>query len=193
MLKILSKRNLLLCSAILAAIVSPVLLILGLIWWPGFSFKLTLPVYPKAQQIERAYGYYGASSGLEVLYFWTPHSLENVQAYYQEFTLPFQFDPYYGWPLSVFAINGGDLTYYDDIQSTTYEVDGTTRIFCHYSQRYECVNVRLVSIQVDEDFTRLPDVIGVPASSSANMTPESLVDPLQPGTLIIYSYYIHDF
>lgn len=186
------KRKILIFSGIILIVLSPIWLLILLFWWPDFSFRLSLPIYSGAQQVNRAYHYYGANSGLEVLYFWTSEPVETVQAYYQAFAVPFRPDPFYGGVVTAFGIRGSDLMY-RDFDGVERNIDGKTEISCYYTQRYSCVNVRLVSIPKEGTMSSVPDVISGLASSADNATPSPLFSPLKQGTLIIYSYYIDDF
>ena len=142
--------------------------------------QLSLRVYPGAQQVANAYGYFGASAGQKALYYWTPEPIEVVQTYYEEYSSPFITDRWNGFPVTVFSIDG-----------SRRNVDYAQEPRCHYTQKYKCVNIWLVSIP-SGGLRNLPDVIGVPASSADNTTPY-LSATLQSGTLIMYGYYVNDF
>lgn len=170
----------------------PIALISGclvIIWWMNFSFQLSLQIYPGAQSLGRAYGYYGSSSGLEVQYFWIADPVESVKSYYEKFTLPFRNNAWDGGLISV--ISGNDLSYMD-VNGVLHQVGGSNEMRCHYTQRYSCINVRLVDIDTENEMANLPIITGSVSSSDQNAAPIPLSESLKSGTLIIYSYYIHD-
>ena len=160
----------------------------------GFNslFKYVIPHYPNAREVDSAYGLYGASSGQVVEYYWTTDSIESVRAFYQPMTLPFQIHPSGPYEVTAFSATNRDLSYVD-IMGQSHEVGNGSSIYCHYTLTHNCVNVFLRALSENDIVNLLPNIIGIPKSSSDNRTPAPLPVPLSGGTLIIYSYYVNDF
>ncbi len=155
------------------------------------NIRLGMRVYPDAQQVSNAYGYFGAGSGQKALYYWTVDPIQDVQKYYEKYAPPFVADTWQGGLITAYGVNGGDLTY-TDFDDTRKKVGNPQHPFCNYTQRYECINISLFSIDQD-NMQSVPDIIGRPsASSNLNATPQ-LTAPLKRGTLIVYSYYVDKF
>lgn len=135
-----------------------------------------------------SYGYYGAGSGLKITYYWTADSIEPVQNYYQNFAYPFVKDSISGGLITVFSLDGSDLTY-RSIDGKTHNPEFPSEPFCHYTQRYKCANVRIVPIKMT--LGALPSFLSGPTWTNIKMPPA--ISELKGGTLIIYSYFINDF
>jgi hypothetical protein len=180
----------LLIVLLFSAVISPCILYFWLFKGEEIVLESSLRVYPEAQQVANAFGYYGADTGLKALYFWTPDSIEIVESYYEGFTFPFVEDRRNGIAVTVFGVSRSELVSYE-VDGSQRNVDYAKQPRCHYTQIYRCVNVWLVPIAEDR-LTNVPDIIGVPASSDRNATPY-LTTSLESGTLIIYSYYIADY
>lgn len=142
-----------------------------------FVFRNRIDFYPGAQEVSTAYSYYAADSGRRYLYYWTSDSIDAVQTYYEASGHEFAFDH----RKTLFTVINAD--------GSTPDLNGlNTWDACHYKQIFQCTILELVVI--DNHANTLPYERG--ASSSMNATP-FLAAPLQPGTLIIYSYSINDF
>jgi hypothetical protein len=159
-----------------------------LFYWDDLRADWSLRLYPGLRQVGDSYGYYGASSGLKINYYWTSDSIEQVQNYYQKFTYPFVKDLTSGGWITVFSLDSSELTYHT-IDGKTLALDFPSDPFCHYTQRYECANVRIVPIKTT--LGALPGFLSGP--TWINVKPPLSITELSAGTLVIYSYFINDF
>jgi len=183
-------RKWILITAILALIASPLILCWWVLWWPNFSIRTTLHLYPDVQQVSESYSYFGADRGLKSLYYWTPDSVNRVQDYYEDFIgTPFIIDRWNETLIQIYHPYGGELTAWN-FDATRLERDLSVERRCHYSEPYRCVNIQLLAI--DDPLQDLLLFSSVGASNSMNATPH-LTAPLSSGTVIIYSYYVSDF
>jgi hypothetical protein len=171
-------------------LLSPIVVGFWFCAWPEIRIKQSLRVYPNAQQVSEAYGYFGAGSGLKEFYYWTPDSVEDVKRYYQQFTSAFVLDKWSGGWISFVSVDGSELSYTNFSSDTASQVD-LQNPRCDYKLEYRCLNVALFS--VEQGLDSLPDLIGVPGASSAMNATPYLNAPLTRGTLILYSYYMYDF
>src|SRR5690349_801564 len=130
---------------------------LWLLVWPGLRIQRALQVYPHAQRVSEGYGYYGADTGLTVLYYWTSDSLQDVQNYYEKFTPPFVLAPQTGTIMTVFSVDGSELVAYG-VDGNRLQVDFRQNPRCQYTQANKCMNVSLFSI--NQNLSSLPDLIG---------------------------------
>ncbi|MCI0398032.1 MAG: hypothetical protein L0332_26825 [Chloroflexi bacterium] len=178
---------------LIAATIS--LLLFYCVWFSilhNVLFRRSLPVYPGAQEVSEAYGYYGADTGLQTLCFWTSDSLREVQAYYETFTPAFvQRDYWFTFEKAehyrtVFNPNGGPLPVVT-AEFADERINPSQDRFCYYRIAYQCVEIELI------DFGQSEPVILRPPDGPMNMlkTPSPLPPELRGGTLIIYIYYVN--
>jgi hypothetical protein len=154
--------------------IAPCALFFWLFYWDDLRTGL--------MQVGDSYGYYGAGSGLKVNYYWTPDPVEKVQDYYQAFAYPFVKDLTSGGLITVFSLDGSELTYHT-IEGKTPKLDFPTERFCHYTQLYRCANVRIVPIQ--SSLRSLPNFFSGPTWTNIKRPPA--ISALLAGTLVIYS------
>ncbi|MCA0458579.1 MAG: hypothetical protein LCI00_31750 [Chloroflexi bacterium] len=163
----------------------------GLFWLfngRDIQIQFLLRLYPGLETVGEAYGYYGANAGLKIIYYWTPDSLNQVERYYTAFTYPFMDDPYQSnMRLTVYNVTNEELVYYDSgYRKFNYPIDN----YCHYTQRYKCINVRLVDYS-HSSITDLPILVSPP--SWTNVKTPAPITPRDNGTLVIYSYFVSDY
>jgi hypothetical protein len=164
-------------------------------WWIAFGesavFSASLPVFPGANQISEAYGYYGAGTGVEFRYFWTAASIDEVKAYYETFTVPFVqaqesssaghdqfysvFNPF-GEPVPIITEE-----YRDEI------FNAAESRYCRYRMFFNCVMVRITQFDLTEAIVLPP-----PPVIRMVRTPWPFSSQLRGGTLIIYTYNLPD-
>jgi len=179
-----------LIGGVILLAISPVALCLWVYIWPAIQLRMSLRIYPHAQQVSEAYGYYGASSGLKVLYYRTEDPKQDVQKYYETFTAPFVTDRWNGSLITVYSIDGSKLLAYE-VVGPPKELDYSNDPRCHYTMINKCVNISLFSI--DQNLESLPELVSKPGASSADNATPYLAKPLKTGTLIVLSYYRADF
>jgi hypothetical protein len=144
-------------------------------------FRGSLPVFPESQEISNAYVYYGGGAGIEVLYFWTAHPIDEVQEFYETFSLPFD-----GENRTVFNPSGSPVPvitaeFTDDI------IDPVQDRSCYYRMSYTCVMVELF------DFDQRTVILRpLPSGGRVVRTPSPIASQLRGGTLIVYTYFVTD-
>jgi hypothetical protein len=159
-------------------------------WWIAFGanefFRIRLPVYPNARQISDAYGFIGANTGIQRIYFWTSDSSDAILKYYESFTYPFiqdnenparhrtAFNPSGELLPVVTAEFGGEIL---DL--------GQNRV-CYYPVHYQCVEVEII------DFGDEQPIVLVGVQGRTGRTPMPPPADLKGGRLIIYTYYVGD-
>jgi hypothetical protein len=180
-------RNLAILTG-LCFIVAPCAFCFWAFYWPDIRTEWSLRLYPDVKQVGDAYGYYGAGSGLKIIYYWTPDPIEEVQTYYQAFAYPFVKDSTRGGLITAFSLDGSDLTYHT-IEGKTHKVEMPSEPYCHYTQLYKCANVQILPIKTT--LGALPSFLSGP--TWINVKRPSSIPELSAGTLIIYSYFINDF
>ena len=152
-------------------------------------FRWRLPVYPGAEEVANAAGNYGANTGLYTIYFWTPDSVNEVQQYYEAFTLPFRKQEYvFSFEVrehyrTVFNPSNKPLPVVTN-EFTDEIIDPTQVYHCYYKMPLQCVVIELIDFTDKEGILRPP-----PGPMSMIKTPEPLPPGLRGGTLIIYMYY----
>jgi hypothetical protein len=150
-------------------------------------FRLGLPVYPEARQISEVYGFYGANTGVQNIYYWTSDSVDEIQQYYERFTYPFIEEvnnpSIYR---TVFNPSGALLPVVtNEFSRETLDL-GQGR-FCYYRLHGQCVMVQIIDFG-DKESIVLEDLGTL---IRGNQTPEPA--DLKGGRLIVYTYYIGDF
>jgi hypothetical protein len=173
---------------LLALCISPCVFCLWLFWWPDFSIHMSFRLYPGAQEVSSAYGYYGAGSGLQFLYFWTEDPIDSVQRYYEDFTFPFINNDGHGGEITVFSPYGSELIYHS-VDGSQHEIDYSREPQCHYTQIYDCINVRLIGVEYGWRGD-LPRFVWPPSYTNVQTpVPVDIVSSTGVGTLIVYSYF----
>lgn len=151
----------------------------------------SLRLYPGLENVGEAYGYYGADTGLKITYYWTGDSTNQVEKYYSEFTYPFIDDPYQeNMLLTVYNVSNADLVYYPSVSSGKQEFSYPIDNYCHYTQAYKCINIRLID-NTSKRLTALPIMVSPP--SWTNVMNPLPIAARNNGTLVIYSYFVNDF
>ena len=162
------------------------------VWGRNFAFRQTLSIFPAAQEVANAYGYYGANAGYQTLYFWTGSPLQEVRHYYETFTQPFAessssevetssywsvFNPY-GKPLPIVTA-----------EFSSEIIDPAQEGRCYYRLPYDCVVLTLIDFEPSESVF-LPSPAG---PMRMIITPAPFSFQIRGGTLIVYAYFVDDF
>jgi hypothetical protein len=169
-----------------------VLAVCGLFFWisvgypavQNWKIEATFQVYPGAQKVAGAYGYYGAGAGKRAVYYWTADSIDDVRDYYETFTLPFI--ERQNFEVTVFEPSGKPLPVVTHEYKFDEIIDLGTNRHCYYKLPYKCVQVALMNA---EGVSNLPffDIMRM------RKTPKPLSPEMsQGGTVIIYYYYTND-
>jgi hypothetical protein len=179
-------KRILIAAGVLA-VISPCLLIIWLFGGRAYidelGVQMSFHIYPGAEWVSRAQTYECCDSERHLQYYWTPDAVTRVRDYYETFALPFINN------MTMFHPYGGELK----LGFVPYpimpedEINLATDRECHFSQKYRCIQVELVSFGESQEVS-LPDVLARDFPNSTPPTP--LSDALDGGTLIIYSYYI---
>jgi hypothetical protein len=104
-------------------------------------------MYPSLRRVGDDYQYFGADTGLKILYYWTADSIEQVRSFYESFTYPFIVDPWRGGLVTVFSIDGTELIY-TSVEGKNSPLNFPSNKSCHYRQAYKCLNVNLRDLNV---------------------------------------------
>jgi hypothetical protein len=167
--------------------ISPFAVITLLFTGEDILLDLTMPRYPGMMQLGYTQGYYGANSGAKALYFWTEAPVDQMQQFYEKFSLPF-------------VRRGGNWVtvfnpYADEIP-LAYNVDGSRFDTsedreCHYTQRYVCIKVTLMDFEPERRAYMLAPSLDADLNRTA--VPPDPNNPMYGGTVIMIEFYMHDF
>ncbi len=141
--------------------------------WPPLRLQVSLRMYPDAKEISRAFTSLDTNTGYQVLYYWTPVPLDNVQNYYETFALPLIEHK------TIFQPYGDELD----------AVNVENRL-CDY-QKYSCLEVSLIGFGVSE-VVGLPNIISERGFDHTT-SPSPVSTVLTGGTLIVYSYFTDEW
>lgn len=103
--------------------------------------KMSFRLYPEAEWVSSTQAYECCDSERHPQYYWTPDAVIGVRDYYETFALPFINN------MTMFHPYGGELK----LGFVPYpvmpgeEIDLATDRECHFSQKYSCIQVELVS------------------------------------------------
>jgi hypothetical protein len=150
-------------------------------------FDVTMPRYPGMRQLGYTQGYYGANSGAKALYFWTEDPVDQVQQFYERFSLPFV--GYSGTLVTVFNPYAEEIPLAYNVDGSRFDTSEDRE--CHYTQRYVCIKVSLMDFEPDRRAYMLAPSLD--ASLNKTAVPPDPNNPMYGGTVITIEFYMHDF
>jgi hypothetical protein len=170
----------------------------GYCWWIMFGqnavFSATLVRYPNSRGISEGYTYFGAGTGMQTQYLWTPDTIDDVKQFYETFAVTMD--------NAAMNLDNDGHRYYRTVfnpfnqpvpvitnEFSRKTVDAEKDLACYYRLTHQCVEVALIEFSPLELVT-LPDP---PGPARQIRIPSPITSQLYGGTLIVYHYYLPVF